>query len=73
MNGRDAIFGRVRAALRDVPAGEALEPPAYEPPLAPSGNAVARFPLVAVAVLPYSRGCAADGGKVKGQPWLGPM
>jgi L-lactate dehydrogenase complex protein LldG len=44
VNGRDAILGRVRAALRDVPAGEALEPPAYEPPLAPpSANAVARF------------------------------
>jgi L-lactate dehydrogenase complex protein LldG len=33
---------RVRAALRDVPADEAIEPPAYEP-TAPSGNAVARF------------------------------
>jgi L-lactate dehydrogenase complex protein LldG len=32
----------VRAALRDVPADEAIEPPAYEP-TAPSGNAVARF------------------------------
>jgi len=42
MNARDAILGRVREALRDVPAGEAIEPPAYEPP-APSGNAVARF------------------------------
>ena len=33
----------MRAALRDVPAGEAIEPTAYEPPPAPSGNAVARF------------------------------
>ena len=42
MNARDAILGRVREALRDVPDGEAIEPLAYEPP-APSGNAVARF------------------------------
>ena len=33
----------MRSALRDVPAGEAIEPAAYEPPPAPSGNAVARF------------------------------
>ncbi len=33
----------MRAAVRDVPAGEAIEPTAYEPPPAPSGNAVARF------------------------------
>jgi L-lactate dehydrogenase complex protein LldG len=43
MHAREAILGRVRDALRDVPAGESLEPPAYEPPDAPSGNAVARF------------------------------
>jgi L-lactate dehydrogenase complex protein LldG len=43
MNARDAILGRVREALRDVPAGEAIDPTAYEPPPAPSGNAVARF------------------------------
>ena len=43
LNARDAILGRVREALRDVPAGEAIEPPTYEPPSAPSGNAVARF------------------------------
>ena len=33
----------MRSALRDVPAGEAIAPTAYEPPPAPSGNAVARF------------------------------
>ncbi|HEX6695495.1 MAG TPA: LUD domain-containing protein [Solirubrobacteraceae bacterium] len=33
----------MRAALRDVPAAEALEPAGYEPPPPPSGNAVARF------------------------------
>jgi L-lactate dehydrogenase complex protein LldG len=43
MSARDDILARVRGALRDVPAGEAIEPPAYEPPPAPSGNAVARF------------------------------
>ena len=43
MGAREDILARVRAALRDVPAGEAIEPPAYEPPPAPSGNAVARF------------------------------
>jgi L-lactate dehydrogenase complex protein LldG len=43
MTAREDILARVRAALRDVPAGEALEPPSYEPPLAPSANAVARF------------------------------
>jgi L-lactate dehydrogenase complex protein LldG len=40
---REDILARVRSALRDVPAGEAIEPTAYEPPPAPSGNAVARF------------------------------
>jgi L-lactate dehydrogenase complex protein LldG len=40
---REDILARVRSALRDVPAGEPIEPPAYEPPAAPSGNAVARF------------------------------
>jgi L-lactate dehydrogenase complex protein LldG len=43
MNAREAILARVRDALRDVPAGEALEPTAYQPPPPPSGNAVARF------------------------------
>ena len=43
MSAREDILARVRGALRDVPAGEAIEPPAYEPPPAPSGNAVARF------------------------------
>jgi L-lactate dehydrogenase complex protein LldG len=43
MAARDDILARVRAALRDVPAGEPIEPTAYEPPPAPSGNAVARF------------------------------
>ena len=40
---REDILARVRSALRDVPAGEAIEPTAYEPPPPPSGNAVARF------------------------------
>jgi L-lactate dehydrogenase complex protein LldG len=40
---REDILARVRSALRDVPADEAIEPTAYEPPPAPSGNAVARF------------------------------
>ena len=40
---REDILARVRAALRDVPAAEALEPAGYEPPPPPSGNAVARF------------------------------
>ncbi len=41
---REEILDRVRAALRDVPAGEALEPPApYEPPPAPVGDPVALF------------------------------
>ena len=40
---RDEILTRVRAALRDVPAGEAVQAPPYDPPAAPSGNAVARF------------------------------
>ena len=43
MSAREDILARVRAALRDVPAGEAIEPTAYEPPPPPSGNAVARF------------------------------
>jgi L-lactate dehydrogenase complex protein LldG len=43
LNARDAILQRVRAALREVPAGEPLDPTAYEPPPTPSGNAVARF------------------------------
>ena len=40
---REDILARVRAALRDVPAAEALESAGYEPPPPPSGNAVARF------------------------------
>jgi L-lactate dehydrogenase complex protein LldG len=40
---RDDVLARVRAALRDVPAGEALVPPAYEPPPAPAGDPVVRF------------------------------
>lgn len=43
LSARDEILARVRDALRDVPAGEPLEPPAYEPPPPPSGDAVARF------------------------------
>ena len=39
MSARDDILARVRAALRDVPAGEAIEPPqAYEPPPPPPGD-----------------------------------
>jgi L-lactate dehydrogenase complex protein LldG len=41
---RDDVLARVRAALRDVPAAEALTPPhAYEPPPAPPGDPVTRF------------------------------
>jgi L-lactate dehydrogenase complex protein LldG len=41
---RDDVLARVRAALRDVPAGEAPAPAhAYEPPLAPDGDPVVRF------------------------------
>ena len=41
---RDDVLARVRAALRDVPAAEALTPPhAYEPPPAPPGDPVLRF------------------------------
>jgi L-lactate dehydrogenase complex protein LldG len=43
MSAREDILARVRAALRDVPAGEAVQATAYEPPPAPGGNAVARF------------------------------
>jgi L-lactate dehydrogenase complex protein LldG len=43
VSARDDVLARVRAALRDVPAGEALAPPAYEPPPAPAGDPVARF------------------------------
>jgi L-lactate dehydrogenase complex protein LldG len=43
LSAREDVLARVRTALRDVPAGEALEPAGYEPPPAPSGNAVARF------------------------------
>ena len=39
---REEVLARVRAALRDVPAGEPVEPPRYEPP--PSGfDPVQRF------------------------------
>jgi L-lactate dehydrogenase complex protein LldG len=41
---RDDVLARVRAALRDVPAAEALAPShAYEPPPAPAGDPVTRF------------------------------
>jgi L-lactate dehydrogenase complex protein LldG len=40
---RDDVLARVRAALRDVPADEALAPPAYEPAPAPDGDPVVRF------------------------------
>jgi L-lactate dehydrogenase complex protein LldG len=40
---REEILGRVRAALRDVPSGEAAEPALYEPPPAAGGDVVARF------------------------------
>jgi L-lactate dehydrogenase complex protein LldG len=40
---REQILGRVRAALRDVPAGEAAEPAPYEPPPASDMDVVARF------------------------------
>jgi L-lactate dehydrogenase complex protein LldG len=41
---RDDVLARVRAALRDVPAAEALaSPQAYEPPPPPAGDPVVRF------------------------------
>jgi L-lactate dehydrogenase complex protein LldG len=40
---REEILARVRAALRDVPAGEAAEPALYEPPPAWGGDVVARL------------------------------
>jgi L-lactate dehydrogenase complex protein LldG len=40
---RDDILARVRAALRDVPAGEEPLAPAYQPPPAAAGDAVQRF------------------------------
>jgi L-lactate dehydrogenase complex protein LldG len=40
---RDEVLARVRAALRDVSAGEAPEPAPYEPPPAPAGDPVQRF------------------------------
>ena len=40
---REDILGRVRSALRDVPRDEDALPPAYQPPPAASGDAVARF------------------------------
>jgi L-lactate dehydrogenase complex protein LldG len=43
LTARDEILARVRDALRDVPQGEPLEPPAYEPPPPPSADTVARF------------------------------
>jgi L-lactate dehydrogenase complex protein LldG len=44
MSAREEILGRVRAALRDVPAGEPVEPPApYEPPPPTAGDPVALF------------------------------
>jgi L-lactate dehydrogenase complex protein LldG len=44
LSARDDVLARVRAALRDVPAGEALTPSqAYEPPPPPAGDPVVRF------------------------------
>jgi L-lactate dehydrogenase complex protein LldG len=43
MSARDEILARVRGALRDVPADEGLEPPAYEPAPRPDGDPVVRF------------------------------
>jgi len=40
---RDDVLARVRAALRDVPAGEGAEPPGYEPPPAAAGDPAALF------------------------------
>jgi L-lactate dehydrogenase complex protein LldG len=40
---RDDVLARVRAALRDVPAGEDPLAAAYQPPPAPPGDAVQRF------------------------------
>ena len=40
---REDVLARVRAALRDVPAGEPVEPVRYEPPAAPEGDPVAHF------------------------------
>ena len=41
---RDDVLARVRAALRDVPAGEPVAPPQpYEPAPPPPGDPVARF------------------------------
>ena len=43
LSAREDILARVRGALRDVPGDEAVQAAGYEPPPAPSGNAVARF------------------------------
>jgi L-lactate dehydrogenase complex protein LldG len=43
VSARDDVLARVRAALRDVPAGEDPLPPAYQPPPAAHGDAVQRF------------------------------
>jgi L-lactate dehydrogenase complex protein LldG len=43
VSARDDVLARVRAALRDVPAGEPAQPPRYEPPPAPGGDVVERF------------------------------
>ena len=40
---REDVLARVRAALRDVPAGEHAQAAGYEPPPAPAGDPVARF------------------------------
>jgi L-lactate dehydrogenase complex protein LldG len=40
---RDEVLARVRAALRDVPTDELLEPAPYEPPPPPPGDPVQRF------------------------------
>jgi L-lactate dehydrogenase complex protein LldG len=43
LSAREDILSRVRAAVRDVPADEPLEPSPYEPPQARDGDVVARF------------------------------
>jgi L-lactate dehydrogenase complex protein LldG len=43
VSARDDVLARVRAALRDVPAGEDPLAPAYQPPPAAPGDAVQRF------------------------------
>ena len=79
MSAREHILGRVRAALRDVPAGEGVEAQPYEPPPAPSGNAVARFAervadyratvgVAAALASTNTLGCPAPGPRRLGVP-----